>query len=381
MKIMFVINNMDIGGAQRVVSVLAREMVSQGHSVSIVMTEKNFGFAYELDSRIVCIDASNKLKLPKFQLFWLRVKYGIKAALCPVKRGYNQCRKYYDIKAHTIKKLTKQMKPDIIYSFLLEANIPICMASDSISVPCVIAERNYPDRENISESLVMLRKQLYKRADLCVFQTEEQRAFFKEIPENKCRIIPNPIKEDLPEPYYGQRKKIIVNYCGLRPQKNLMLLIDAFELVYKRHRDCQLRIYGDGEQYQELLNRIHELGLDQCADVLPFEKNIHSKVLDYAVFVSSSDYEGMPNSLLEAMAIGLPVVSTDCLGGGAGAVIKNNINGILVPIRDAKALADGITYMLDNPDEAAQMANLAVNVRDNLSVANIAEQWIELINL
>ena len=169
MKIMFVINNMGIGGAQRVVSVLAREMSSQGHSVSIVMTENCTNYAYDVDKRISCIRLIDTIKLTKATLVFLRIKYGMMIRLLPKKREYYKTLKYYNIKSRLLCKLIKQDRPDVVYSFLTSSNIPSCMIASCVDVPIIIAERNYPGGDKISDAMQYLRKKFYKLADLCVF--------------------------------------------------------------------------------------------------------------------------------------------------------------------------------------------------------------------
>ena len=97
------------------------------------------------------------------------------------------------------------------------------------------------------------------------------------------------------------------------------------------------------------------------------------------MFVMTSDYEGMPNSLIEAMGIGLPVISTDCKGGGAKALIKNHINGIITPPNNSEAVADAIKFYIDNPKKAEEYAKEALKIRDDLSVDKISEKWMNLI--
>ena len=113
--------------------------------------------------------------------------------------------------------------------------------------------------------------------------------------------------------------------------------------------------------------------------ILPFESNIHEIIKNSAMFVMTSDYEGMPNSLIEAMGIGLPVISTDCKGGGAKALIKNHVNGIIVPREDTDAVAQAMEFYIENPEKAEEYAKEAVKVREELSVDRIAEKWINLI--
>ena len=114
--------------------------------------------------------------------------------------------------------------------------------------------------------------------------------------------------------------------------------------------------------------------------ILPAQKDIHSIIKDYAMFVSSSDFEGMSNSMLEAMAIGLPTICTDCPAGGARAVIKDHENGILVPVNDVQAMANAMKEIAGDSELAEKLSLNGTKLREELSVNKIVNQWMEIIN-
>jgi glycosyltransferase involved in cell wall biosynthesis len=223
------------------------------------------------------------------------------------------------------------------------------------------------------------RNRAYLMADACVFQTEDARDYFSDEIKAKGRVIPNPIKEGLPGPYTGERRKVIVNFCRLTSKKNLPLLIDAFAMLADVHPDYMLHIYGKGDLQDELLAYIAEKKMGQRIFILDHRSDIHETINDCSMFVSSSDYEGLSNSMIEAMAMGMPVVCTDCPAGGAKMFIKPYHNGILTPVGDANALHEAMSYMIDNPEEAARMGLNASEIKDELSVDRIAGKWVELI--
>ena len=103
--------------------------------------------------------------------------------------------------------------------------------------------------------------------------------------------------------------------------------------------------------------------------------DVANDIKDAKCFVMSSDYEGLPNALLEAMALGLPCVSTDCEGGGPAMMIENGVNGLLVPMRDEKALADAMLYMLRNPEEAEHMGRAARETAEGFRPDAIFARW------
>ena len=174
----------------------------------------------------------------------------------------------------------------------------------------------------------------------------------------KGTVIFNPIKPDLPAPYKGERKKRVVNFCRISAQKNLNMLVDAFALLRKDFPEYELDIIGDpvGNDVEGYIDsvkeRIKQHNCEDCIHILPSRNDIHDYIKDYAMFVSSSDFEGMSNSMLEAMALGLPCVCTDCPAGGARAVIKDGENGLLTPVGDADALYLAMKKLIENPELA-----------------------------
>ena len=238
----------------------------------------------------------------------------------------------------------------------------------------VISERTDPDSYG-NKYLRKIRDILFKKSNLMVCQTKYVKKYYAKRKVRNISVIPNPIKADLPEPYYGERKKEIVNFCRLNKQKNIPLLLDAFSDLYKIHPEYTLKIYGEGELKNELLNYIQNHDLSNAVSIVNFTDNIHNEILHSAMFVSSSDFEGISNSMLESLALGLPCICTDCPVGGASLVIKNGVNGMLVPVRDRKALFSAMKFMAENTDKAAEMGRNACQVRERFSVDAITEKW------
>ena len=190
----------------------------------------------------------------------------------------------------------------------------------------------------------------------------------------------------MPEPFFGERKKYIVNFCRINPQKNIPLLLSAFDKFSESFPEYELHIYGDAssESDIEYYNKSVEIKNSlSCADNIHFfsaRKDIHNVIRDYAMFVSSSDFEGMSNSMLEAMAIGLPCVCTDCPAGGARAVINDGENGLLVPVNDAKALGDAMIKVVSEQGLAEKLSLNARLIRNSQSLEKIVDKWMEIIN-
>ena len=228
-------------------------------------------------------------------------------------------------------------------------------------------------------------KKYYQRVDKIVFQTEDAKNTYPENIAAKGTVIFNPIKENLPERYTGERNKNITTFCRISYQKNLPVLVKAFSEVHKDFEDYRLCIIGntqnadDEKALRETEDLIEKLNLNDFVDFEPFSLNVHEKIIEDAVYVNSSDYEGMSNAMLEAMAIGMPVVCTDCPIGGASAVIKDGENGLLVPVGDVESLAEAIKSVISDKELSAKLSENAVKIKDELSLINIARKWMELL--
>ncbi|MBR3780686.1 MAG: glycosyltransferase [Clostridia bacterium] len=226
----------------------------------------------------------------------------------------------------------------------------------------------------------------FPKAEDIVFQSPDAQKWYLENTPAKGTVIFNPIKPDLPEPYNGERKKRIVNFCRISAQKNLIMLVDAFAEFHEEFPEYKLDIIGDpvGNDADGYIDSVKEhikkLNCEDCIHIIPARKDIHDYIKDYSMFVSSSDYEGMSNSMLEAMAMGLPCVCTDCPAGGARAVIKDGENGLLTPVGDSHALYLAMKKIAENPELANKLSQNSVKIREEQSVDKIIKKWMELIN-
>lgn len=350
-KIVFVMNNIGDGGAERVGVTVGKYLARQGNKVYIAKMFSTYNdYSVEGISDIITLpNAKNKYikhlkRLIAFQRFCQK-----NAIETVVVMGVG------DMMINLFKKLNPQIR-------------------------LVLSERNDPTSQYSVDKVLGKRvNKFLSNSDRVVFQTEDARSYFSEKVQQKGVIIPNPIKSDLPEPYTGVRRKEIINFCRLNKQKNLPLLINAFERLHKDYPEYTLRIYGRGDLHDDLVKRIKENGQDEYIFIEDFSKDIHNKVRDAAMFVSSSDFEGISNSMLEAMAIGLPVVCTDCPAGGARMMIQNGVNGLLVPVRDETALYEAMKELIEHPEKCRSLSEKSIYIRERLSEEKICQKWAEII--
>ena len=146
-----------------------------------------------------------------------------------------------------------------------------------------------------------------------------------------------------------------------------------------KYPDYKLVIYGDGPEKKNLLHQIDKLGLSNKAFIRPFQKDILEKVKQSGMFVSSSNREGISNSMLEALAIGLPTICTECPAGGAKMFINSYENGITVPVENPVALYEAMKYIIDHPDKATMMSKNSVKIRSILDKDLIMKKWLKMI--
>lgn len=379
------------GGAERKVCTLANYFASCGHTVEIGLFGTN-NVAYRLDEKIkvTFIRRNNFEYKNKAGKAIYKLKSGVTLAAASVmsvaskKSGARfraHFKKAYDY-TQPLQRFILNRSDAVFITMMVDPYLEVLRVMDrfwhdKIAVPYLVMDCNDPTRD-ISAAMAKERDEKYPKADRVLVMTNEAKNCFSEEIQKKCEIIPNPIRDDLPEIYSGVRKKIVVNFCRLYIQKNLKLLIDAFAIFHESFPDYRLELFGEGELYDELTAQISALGLSDCAVIRPFDSNIHNIIRDYAMYVSSSDWEGFPNSVLEALSMGIPTISTDC-NFGPREMITDHKNGTLVPVGDKQALARAMAELAENPALSESYSRESVKLRELYSVEKIGRKWLDLI--
>ena len=277
-------------------------------------------------------------------------------------------------------------EPDLTVIAFLQPAIPIVLlAARGLPNRIVISERADPNRLMKKRYGRKFIEKYYVRADAAVFQTGDAYDVYPACVSKKGTVIPNPLKAGLPAPYRGERNRTVTTFCRISRQKNLPLLLKAFSLLHNDFPAYTLRVIGDapnaeGEAVLAVLREyIASQGLQDAVSLEPFSANVHESGIKDAMYVNSSDYEGICNAMLEAMAIGMPVVCTDCPIGGAKQTIRNGENGLLVPVGNVPALYRAMKLLIEEPELARRLSENAVALRDALSLEAIAARWEALL--
>lgn len=361
-KIMFHVNSLGKGGAERVIVNLAGQFIQKGIDV-IIATEWQAEDEYVPVSEVRRIDVGLTEEEEKLGR-----------------------RKKQSVRKKRLHDLVVAEKPDVVIAFCRNANYRAVLACGGTGVPCIISVRNDPKVYYASKSQKIISRILYGKADGCVFQTDEAAEFFSKSIRGKSRVILNPISEKyLSLREVKERKKVIVSVGRITDAKDQITLIKAYEkliLSNKDYVDYKLEIYGErGEDdtQDKLEEYISDNNLSEQIIFKGLSSQLENDIIDDYMFVLSSKYEGMPNALLEAMVLGLPVISTDCPCGGPRMLIEDGKNGYLVDVGDIDSMSDRLKKLIDNSEEAELMGRRASRIVERVLPDVIADEWLAYI--
>lgn len=353
MKIVFNLGVFRRGGAERVIANLSNELASD-NEVYIMVTGK-VAEPYIVNDKVKMLDLDE-------------------GGYCrnPIMRNFRRMRK--------MKRILLNIQPDIVVSFLPSPSYRVLFLRKKINCKVIVSDRNDPRHEYNSLANKILCRWLYKRADGFVFQTNEQRDYFPKAIRERSVVIPNPLKSEFLSPVIDRRKKnTIISVGRFHKQKNQKLLIDAFTEISSGYKDYKLKIFGHGPLEKELSDYIK--GLDMADRIIlhkPVE-NIKKELSESKIFVMTSDYEGMPNALMEAMACGLPCISTDCPCGGPRELIRDGVNGVLFEVGNRDQLIEKLKTLIDDTKLREKFGQNARSICDKMNPKEICKRWRKYI--
>lgn len=350
MRILFNIGSLKKGGAERVTANLANFFI-HNNDVAIVTSIKCNSF-YKLNENIN-VYALDKEKQYKNVIL----------------KNINRLRE--------LSKLIKDYKPDIIISFLPHPSYRVLFLKlFNKNLKVIVSVRNDPKIEYKSKVNSVIMNILYPLADGFIFQTEEAREYFKDKIQKKSEIIPNPIADEFINATINKDKeKRIINVGRLEEQKNQLTLIQAFKAFSDQYPEYKLFIYGEGSLRKRLEDEIEQLKLNDKVFLPGNTDNLIDELNKSEIFVLSSKYEGMPNALMEAMAMGVACISTDCPCGGPRFLIANEENGILIKNGSKEQIYNSLIKIIENPELRQKLKNNAIKIRRDLNSEVINNRW------
>ncbi len=362
MKIAFYISDMDKGGAQRVVVNLMKDFLRRGDEVLLITTRKGKR-EYELPEGIqrVYTEVPDKRLgredlLGRIGNFFLRI--------------------------HLIRKALKKGKPDSTVSFMGKTNLMLLLASRFLPGKFFVSVRATPSEEYNTKLLAFMAQTCFCMADGVILQTEPSISYFNKRIQKKVSVLPNPLNTQFLRPVYeGEREKEIVAVGRIDENKNHRMIVEAYKRMLSMHpelKEYRLVIYGDGELRSTLIKENE--GLKEGSISFPgLITDVPAAIEKASLYILSSDTEGMPNSLMEAMALGLPVISTDCPCGGPATLIKDGENGRLVPVRDTERLSEVMALVLSSEDAGKAMGLKASEIQKTCDPAVVTAMWREVL--
>jgi GalNAc-alpha-(1->4)-GalNAc-alpha-(1->3)-diNAcBac-PP-undecaprenol alpha-1,4-N-acetyl-D-galactosaminyltransferase len=357
-RIAFVISSLGSGGAERVMSAMANYWAEKGEDITLITLGLQSSDWYKLHPRVKRVGLG---VLSLSNHIGQAIRHNVRTVLC-------------------LRQALRRAHPDMVISFIDTTNTLTLMASRGLGVPVIISERNDPQQRSIGLAWSGLRSLFYRHADAVVVQTCVVRDWALRFQGIKAiYVIPNPVS-----PTVNGSAQVsnchgpghtIVSMGRLVRLKGFDLLIEAFGRCAAKHPDWSLVILGEGPERANLQTVAADLGIadrvslaGQCQEPATILKGAD-------LFVLSSRTEGFPNALLEAMACQLPVVSTDCSSGGPRDIIRDGVDGVLVPPDDVAALAGAMDRLMADSDERRRLGRGALNVIERFSMEKIMTMW------
>jgi glycosyltransferase involved in cell wall biosynthesis len=356
MHIVLIISSLLPGGAERVLSQLANGWISHGHKITIItFSDPNVLPFYYLDERI-CLHQLNQLVTQKYSLF-KRLKNIIKRILA-------------------LRHALKHVKPDVIISFVDVTNITTLLAGIRLRVPIIVGERIHPYYHDLPLFYRVIRKLIYPWAAKVVSQSASASNYFTTLSEEKKTVIPNQVikssrlkeERDILNPVSQ-----IISIGRLCEQKDFTTLILAFSKIVAHYQNLRLTIYGEGAERPILEALIQKLNLTAHVFLPGTVQDIEGVLYRSDLFVFPSRYEGFPNALCEAMAMGLPVIASNCSGNID--IIREGVDGRLFGVGDVAQLIRLMEELIEDAPQRVRLSEGALDLPDRFSEASVLQKW------
>lgn len=382
MRIAMYISSMNRGGAEHVMANLISYFVGKGYEMILVTTHK------EQNEYALCgcekDDYSANESKDKNGISSVRIHEPESKTDGSLIRYYSEiddpengsragnfrdrCRRLEDIWWIT--------SPDVILSFIGKNNMMAVKTAQRFHIPVAVSVRADPELEYLGIAMRMAAKHYYRKAALVIMQTEETLGFFGVNIGKKAVMLRNPVEPEFLNCDTGdKRDKVILAVGRCDENKRHSMMIDAFAAVADKIPGYRLVIYGEGELRERLKKKVESLGMDEKISLPGVSDDIAGEMRRASVFILASDSEGMPNSLIEAMCMGMTCISTDCPCGGPRMLIKDKVNGFLIRVGCEKELEKAISAAAADADGDRCVAHAAQRIREIYSSEKVYGEW------
>lgn len=354
MKIVFVLNKLNIGGPQKVVAFLANKLCKDHNEVSII--------TYSDVEPTICLENTVQ---------WISMHY--ESIVNNSKNIF--CKRIAQIPlVFALRETIKELDPDIVCVFTVSVLRMVELALVGSHYPIISSERGNPC--TYSDKYRRKIKKVYERCRIVVFQTKEAR---DSLDISNGIIIPNPAikRRDGGKIEKTGIENLLLAVGRLEEEKGFAFLIECIEEVCKKV-SCELRIYGSGSQEAYLKKLVQEKKLEDTVKLCGESNYIFDINSDASAYILSSYTEGMPNALIEAMLAGIPCIATDCLSGGPRFLLDYGNRGELVEVGDKKQMVEAIMKNLSEKEYVKNRALRAMEIEKELSPEKIYSQWIKV---
>ena len=348
MKIGFAIGSLKYSGAEKIARHLVYELYKRGYEIGLILLSEK--------------EPYNEFAFAK--------QYPILTSGSTIKRVISRQKK--------IRAIVKREKYDLLISFGVKFNIDVMEALLGTNTKVILCERNDPVNDPHNKFLRLRRRFAYPFASGFVFQTEKIADFFGKRIKDKSTVIPNFIEKQMDYQYNPNAENIIMLTARLDDrQKNISMLLRAFSR-FSANDQYKLVIVGDGPDRGKFEKLVNELGINNCVQFVG-KQNVYDYLPKAQFFVLPSYYEGMPNSLIEAMSIGLPCIATNCSGGGAAALIKDGINGVLIDSDNEDSMVKALELMASDEKFRCKISKEAYEINYILEFSLIINKWVQYL--
>ncbi|WP_313804080.1 glycosyltransferase family 4 protein [Sphingobium sp.] len=336
-NVAFVLPGLGAGGSEHIVSLLCNHFAARGWMVSLI--------AFEEPSTPAYYPSHDDVRI---------IRLGMKSRRRPAATGALAMLR----RLRLLKRTLKEVRPELVVSFLTRTNILSVLAARSLDIPVIVSERNNPALQNAGPVWSRLRRMTYPQAVGLITMTQGAMDWFRVTMDVKGWVIPNPVPPAITGAGHRPQGRTIGAVGRLVPQKGFDLLLNAFARVAERIPDWNLVIWGDGPERAALERQRDRLGLTERISLPGVTEKPGEWIPRSDLFVLSSRFEGWGIVVGEAMGAGLPVISFDCEWGPA-EMIEHGKSGLLVRNGDVAMLGEAIAALCADDSRRAALGNAA----------------------